>query len=66
MAGVAGSEQTSGPTAKKHQDEETQGLEKVTDYVEEQENSAELGQVSWYASERAGDELKLVFCGSSY
>lgn len=46
MAGVTGSEQTSGPTTKKHQDEETQGLEKVTDYVEEQENSAELGQVS--------------------
>lgn len=46
MAGVEGSEQTSGPAAKKHQDEETQGLEKVTDYVEEQENSAELGQVS--------------------
>ena len=34
-----------GPTTKKHQDEETQGLEKVTDYVEEKENSAELGQV---------------------
>ena len=47
MAGVAaGSEQTAGPTTKKHQDEETQGLEKVTDYVEEQENSAELGQVT--------------------
>lgn len=47
MAGVAaGSEQASGPTTKKHQDEETQGLEKVTDYVEEQENSAELGQVT--------------------
>ena len=46
MAGVAGAEQTSGPTTKKHQDEETQGLEKVTDYVEEQENSAELGQVN--------------------
>ena len=34
-----------GPTTKKHQDEETQGLEKVTDYVEEKENSVELGQV---------------------
>lgn len=45
MAGVATSEQPSGPTSKKHQDEETQGLEKVTDYVEEKENSAELGQV---------------------
>ena len=48
MATVAGPEQpTSGPTTKKHQDEETQGLEKVTDYVEEQENSAELGQVKF-------------------
>ncbi len=46
MAEVAVSEQASGPTTKKHQDEETQGLEKVTDYVEEQENSAELGQVT--------------------
>ena len=42
---MAGSEETSGPTTKKHQDLETQGLEKVTDYVEETENSAELGQV---------------------
>ena len=32
-------------TAKKHQDEETQGLEKVTDYVEETEITAELSQV---------------------
>ena len=48
MAGVAESEQPTGggPIAtKKHQDEETQGLKKVTDYVEEKENSAELGQV---------------------
>lgn len=35
-----------GPLVKKHRDEETQGLEKVTDYVEEKENTAELGQVS--------------------
>ena len=49
MAGVAESQPPTGtgggPTTKKHQDEETQGLEKVTDYVEETENSAELGQV---------------------
>lgn len=47
MAGVAESQPPAGagPTTKKHQDEETQGLEKVTDYVEETENSAELGQV---------------------
>ena len=31
---------------KKHQDVETQNLEKVTDYVEEAENSEELGKVS--------------------
>ena len=30
---------------KKHQDVETQNLEKVTDYVEEAENSEELGKV---------------------
>ena len=36
----------SGALVKKHRDEETQGLEKVTDYVEEKENTAELGQVS--------------------
>ena len=50
MAGVAGSESpvVAGPTTKKHQDEETQGLEKVTDYVEETENSAELGQVEHF------------------
>ena len=33
-----------GPGQKKHSDEQTQGLEKVTDYVEEQEISG-LGQV---------------------
>ena len=50
MAAVAGSESpvVAGPTTKKHQDEETQGLEKVTDYVEETENSAELGQVEHF------------------
>lgn len=32
---------------KKHQDVETQNLEKVTDYVEEAENSEELGKVSY-------------------
>ena len=31
---------------KKHQDVETQNLEKVTDYVEEAENSEELGKVN--------------------
>jgi len=30
---------------KKHQDVETQNLEKVTDYVEESGNSEELGKV---------------------
>ena len=32
--------------SRRHRDEETQGLEKVTDYVEEVENAPELGQVS--------------------
>ncbi len=31
---------------KKHQDVETQNLEKVTDYVEEAGNSEELGKVN--------------------
>ena len=30
---------------KRHADEETQGLEKVTDYVEEKELTVELGRV---------------------
>ena len=62
MAGVAaGSEQTAGPTTKKHQDEETQGLEKVTDYVEEQENSAELGQVTATLIDPLPCQLKRVW-----
>ena len=32
---------------KKQADEQTHGLEKVTDYVEEQEITAELGQVTY-------------------
>ena len=31
---------------KQHRDEETQGLEKVSDYVEEVDTAPELGQVS--------------------
>lgn len=35
------------PGPKKHDDEQTQGLEKVTDYVEEKETATgELGQVA--------------------
>lgn len=55
---ASGSDQATGggPTTKKHQDEETQGLEKVTDYVEEKENSAELGQVK--------TSMRTVFVGN--
>lgn len=45
MATAAGAEQ-GGAASRRHRDEETQGLEKVTDYVEEVENAPELGQVS--------------------
>lgn len=44
MATVA--EPAAAAANKRHRDEETQGLEKVTDYVEEVENAPELGQVS--------------------
>lgn len=45
--GQSGAEEGAGSTAwkKKHQDVETQNLEKVTDYVEEAGNSEELGKV---------------------
>ena len=39
---ASGSEES---VQKKHQDVETQNLEKVTDYVEEAGNSEELGKV---------------------
>lgn len=44
--GQSGAEEGAGSTAwkKKHQDVETQNLEKVTDYVEEAGNSEELGK----------------------
>ena len=32
---------------KKHEHEQTQGLEKVTDYVEEKEITGNVGQVDW-------------------
>lgn len=52
-----------GPGQKKHSDEQTQGLEKVTDYVEEQEISG-LGQVRDVLYPLYGQEIPV--CGCSH